>query len=153
MLDFFSTAYKTYKVANKYKSAVKAAQDSYESGHGLDDIVDAFVSNTDEKFDDELADSLKKYLNTITEYAELGTKYCWESVTFIEENLPRLSSSINSAALKAEEVVPSAVKSLRMGAQKLDDSSDDITQKLSELGTALVKLNLRLGNIRHGQRR
>lgn len=153
MLDFFSTAYKAYQIVNNYKDALRAAQISYEAGNSIDQIVEDFVRNTDGELDDNLVASLKKYLNDMAMYAETGSKYCWESVVFVEENLPKIAESLQYIAARADEHVPPAVKKIKSAAEKLDNSTDDITENLSKLGTNLIKFNLRLNNLRHGKRK
>lgn len=152
MIDFLNTVYKTYAISQKYKDAIFAARRTYEAGYGIDEIVDAFVSNTKDEIDDQMAEALKDYLNKISVYAELYSGYCWKGLTFVEENLPRIAEILEATAITAEKTIPPAIRNIRMGAQILNESSDEICQKLSEAGTFLIKLNLRMSKLRHGSR-
>lgn len=153
MIDFLTTAYRTFQLSQKYKKALESAKDAYDAGGGLDDVLDAFSSHTDSEFDDELSESIKQYFNEFSHKVEQASIYCWRGVSFVEENLPTIAEKLHLAAIKTEEVVPPAVRSLRMGAEKLESSSEDITKTLASAGAFFIKLNLRISQLRHGSRK
>ena len=144
-MNFFSTVYKTFVLSQKYESAIDAATQSYMAGNGIDEIIDAFARNTDSELDDELCDSIKNYFDISSRYIELASLSCWKGVSFVEQ--------LYNVAVKAEEVVPPAIRALRLGAEKIEMSSDEIEDALAKAGAFFVSLNLRIGNLRHGNKK
>jgi hypothetical protein len=152
-MNFFSTVYKTFVLSQKYESAIDAATQSYMAGNGIDEIIDAFARNTDSELDDELCDSIKNYFDISSRYIELASLSCWKGVSFVEENFPSISEQLYNVAVKAEKVVPPAIRALRLGAEKIEMSSDEIEDALAKAGAFFVSLNLKIGNLRHGNKK